>query len=42
MGLTFSAICGDECFHFSLSVFGKALPFRKEVVIGPRRVMWSE
>jgi len=33
---------GYVWFYFSQSVFGKALPFRKEVAIDPLRVMWLE
>ena len=29
-------------FHYSQSVFGKALPFRKEVAVGPLKVMSLE
>ena len=29
-------------FYFSQFVFEKALPFRKEVAIGPLRVIWLE
>jgi len=40
LDLPFSAIIGYVWLHFSQSVFGKTLPFRKEVAIDPLRVMW--
>jgi len=42
LDLTFSAIFGYVWFYFLQSVFSKALFFRKEMVIGPVRVMWLE
>jgi len=42
LNLSFSAIFGFVWFYFSQSVFGKALLFRREVAIGPTRVMWLE
>ena len=37
--MPFLAMCG---FIFSQSVFSKALLFRKDMAIGPARVMWLE
>jgi len=42
MDLPFSAIFGYVWFYISQSVVSKALLFRKEVAVGPARVMWLE